>query len=121
LQRPTLALAAPLKLPSNLPAELVGQRPDVVASRWQVAAQARGIDVAHAGFFPNVDLVGSLGFMATGGGPLEFLTGASSTTTSARRSACRSSTVGACARSWAWPRPGMTSPWRATTRPWSMR
>lgn len=47
----------------------------MVASRWQVAAQARGIDVAHAGFFPNVDLVGSLGFMATGGGPLEFLTG----------------------------------------------
>ncbi|WP_460418186.1 efflux transporter outer membrane subunit [Pseudomonas sp. microsymbiont 2] len=75
LRRPTLTLGAPLTLPSNLPAELVGQRPDVVASRWQVAAQARGIDVAHAGFFPNVDLVGGLGFMATGGGPLEFLTG----------------------------------------------
>lgn len=75
IQRPTLTLGAPLGLPSALPAELVGQRPDVVASRWQVAAQARGIDVAHAGFFPNVDLVGSLGFVATGGGPLEFLTG----------------------------------------------
>jgi outer membrane protein TolC len=47
----------------------------VVASRWNVAAQARGIDVAHAGFYPNVDLVGSLGYMATGGGVLEFLTG----------------------------------------------
>ncbi|AZD52899.1 Tetrapartite efflux system, outer membrane factor lipoprotein FusA-like [Pseudomonas chlororaphis subsp. aurantiaca] len=75
LQRPSLSLAAPLKLPSTLPAELLGQRPDVVASRWQVAAQARGIDVAHAGFYPNVDLVGSLGYMATGGGALEFLTG----------------------------------------------
>nr|WP_302184367.1 efflux transporter outer membrane subunit [Pseudomonas donghuensis] len=75
LQRPRLALGTALKLPSALPAELVGQRPDVVASRWQVAAQARGIDVAHAGFFPNVDLVAGLGFMATGGGPLEFLTG----------------------------------------------
>lgn len=75
LERPRLVLGAPLKLPSALPAELVGQRPDVVASRWQVAAQARGIDVAHAGFFPNVNLVGGLGFMATGGGPLEFLTG----------------------------------------------
>ncbi|MBA1202528.1 efflux transporter outer membrane subunit [Pseudomonas capeferrum] len=73
--RPTLTLGAPLGLPSALPAELIGQRPDVVASRWGVAAQARGIDVAHAGFFPNVDLVGSLGFVATGGGPLEFLTG----------------------------------------------
>ncbi|NWE37525.1 TolC family protein, partial [Pseudomonas gingeri] len=75
LQRPALSLAAPLKLPSSLPAELLGQRPDVVASRWQVAAQARGIDVAHAGFYPNVDLVGSLGYVATGGGMLEFLTG----------------------------------------------
>ncbi|MDD0973056.1 efflux transporter outer membrane subunit [Pseudomonas fontis] len=75
LLRPSLSLNAALKLPSALPAELVGQRPDVVASRWQVAAQARGIDVAHAGFFPNVDLIGGLGFMATGGGPLEFLTG----------------------------------------------
>ena len=75
LQRPTLSLGAPLKLPSTLPAELLGQRPDVVASRWQVAAQARGIDVAHAGFYPNVDLVGSLGYVATGGGMLEFLTG----------------------------------------------
>lgn len=75
LQRPTLALAAPLQLPSTLPAELVGQRPDVVARRWQVAAQARGIEVVHASFMPNVDLVGSLGFMATGGGALAFLSG----------------------------------------------
>ena len=75
LQRPTLALGAALKLPSTLPAELLGQRPDVVAGRWQVAAQARGIDVARAGFYPNVDLVGSIGYMATGGGALEFLTG----------------------------------------------
>ena len=75
LQRPTLSLQTALTLPSALPAELLGQRPDVVASRWAVDAQARGIDVAHAGFYPNVDLVGSLGYMATGGGMLEFLTG----------------------------------------------
>jgi NodT family efflux transporter outer membrane factor (OMF) lipoprotein len=75
LQRPTLSLQVALKLPSALPAELLGQRPDVVASRWRVAAQARGIDVAHAGFYPNVDLVGSLGYMATGGGMLSFLAG----------------------------------------------
>lgn len=75
LQRPTLSLGAPLKLPSSLPAQLLGQRPDVVASRWQVAAQARGIDVVHAGFYPNVDLVGSLGYVATGGGMLGFLAG----------------------------------------------
>ncbi|KTC14666.1 RND transporter [Pseudomonas marginalis ICMP 9505] len=75
LQRPSVSLAAPLKLPARLPAQLLGQRPDVVASRWQVAAQARGIDVAHAGFYPNVDLLGSLGYMATGGALLGFLSG----------------------------------------------
>ncbi|WP_397454022.1 efflux transporter outer membrane subunit [Pseudomonas sp. NA-150] len=75
LQRPTLSLQTALKLPSALPAELLGQRPDVVASRWRVAAQARGIDVAHAGFYPNVDLVANLGYIATGGGMLSFLSG----------------------------------------------
>jgi NodT family efflux transporter outer membrane factor (OMF) lipoprotein len=75
LQRPSLSLDSALNLPSALPAQLLGQRPDVVASRWQVAAQARGIDVAHAGFYPNVDLMANLGYMATGGGMLEFLTG----------------------------------------------
>ncbi|MBX8503117.1 efflux transporter outer membrane subunit [Pseudomonas lijiangensis] len=75
LQHPNLSLHAALKLPSALPAQLLGQRPDVVASRWRVEAQARGVDVAHAGFYPNVDLVGSLGYMATGGSMLGFLTG----------------------------------------------
>jgi NodT family efflux transporter outer membrane factor (OMF) lipoprotein len=75
LKRPSLSLQAPLGLPSVLPAQLVGQRPDVVASRWAIAANARGIEVAHAGFYPNVDLVASLSYMATGGGMLEFLAG----------------------------------------------
>ncbi|KPY94365.1 efflux transporter outer membrane subunit [Pseudomonas tremae] len=75
LQRPALSLHSALSLPSALPAELLGQRPDVVAARWQVEAQTRGIDVARASFYPDIDLVGSLSFMATGGGMLEFLTG----------------------------------------------
>ncbi|AIR89563.1 efflux transporter outer membrane subunit [Pseudomonas cremoricolorata] len=75
LQRPQLRLANPLGLPATLPAELLGQRPDVVARRWQVAAQARGIEVAQARFLPNIDLVGNLGFIATGGSALGFLSG----------------------------------------------
>nr|WP_276583505.1 efflux transporter outer membrane subunit [Pseudomonas sp. RIT-PI-S] len=75
LQRPRLRLDTLPGLPSRLPAQLLGQRPDVVASRWRIAAQARGIEVAQAGFYPNLDLTASLGYMATGGGMLEFLTG----------------------------------------------
>ena len=62
LQPPTLQLSEVPPLPSALPAELIGHRPDVVAMRWAVESQARSIDVAKAGFFPNIDL------MANGGG-----------------------------------------------------
>ncbi|WP_346727583.1 efflux transporter outer membrane subunit [Zestomonas insulae] len=74
LRRPQLKLAAAAGLPSQVPAELLGRRPDVVASRWRVAALAKGVDVARAGFYPNVDLMASIGFNAVGGGMLEYLT-----------------------------------------------
>ncbi len=73
LARPTLSLSAPASLPSTVPAELIGHRPDVVAARWAVAAQARGIDVAHAAFYPNIDLVASLGGYAAAGSLFQFL------------------------------------------------
>lgn len=73
LTRPTLALDAPAALPSALPAELIGHRPDVVAARWAVAGAARGIDVAHAAFYPNVNLMASLGGFAAGGPLFQFL------------------------------------------------
>jgi len=48
ISRPTLALDAPDGLPSSVPVELIGHRPDIVAARWMVTAQARGIDAAKA-------------------------------------------------------------------------
>ena len=74
IQRPRLTLHAEPQLPSNLPLELVGRRPDVVASRWMVAAQARGIEVSKAEFYPNVNLKASLGGRSSQGSLLEFLT-----------------------------------------------
>jgi NodT family efflux transporter outer membrane factor (OMF) lipoprotein len=65
ITRPTLALATPAGLPSALPADLVGHRPDIVAARWTVAAQARGIEVAKADFYPNINLLASIGGYAT--------------------------------------------------------
>jgi NodT family efflux transporter outer membrane factor (OMF) lipoprotein len=73
IKRPTLALDARAGLPSSIPAELLGRRPDVVAARWLVDAQARGVDVAKAAFYPNVDLVGTLGGFAVGSVFTDFL------------------------------------------------
>ncbi|SMG13110.1 efflux transporter outer membrane subunit [Paraburkholderia susongensis] len=71
--RPTLSLAAPAGLPSALPADLIGHRPDVVAARWTVAAQARGIDVAKADFYPDINLLASIGGYAAMGPLFQFL------------------------------------------------
>ncbi|HJU25681.1 MAG TPA: efflux transporter outer membrane subunit, partial [Rhodanobacteraceae bacterium] len=64
---PKLAgMAGGTVLPSRLPADLLGRRPDVVASRWRVEAAARDIDVAKAQFYPDIDLLGFIGFQSLG-------------------------------------------------------
>ncbi|CAN7406786.1 efflux transporter outer membrane subunit [Trinickia sp. LjRoot230] len=73
LRRPALALSARASLPTTVPAELIGHRPDVVTARWAVATEARGIDVAHAAFYPNIDLIASLGGYAAAGPLFQFL------------------------------------------------
>jgi NodT family efflux transporter outer membrane factor (OMF) lipoprotein len=73
ITRPSLALSTPAGLPSVLPADLIGHRPDVVAARWTVAAQARGIDVAKADFYPDVNLLASIGGYAAMGPLFQFL------------------------------------------------
>lgn len=73
LQRPQLALDSVPALPENLPLELLGHRPDIVARRWQVAAEAHGIEAAKAAFYPNINLLGSLGSAAVQGGVLDVL------------------------------------------------
>ncbi|RUQ35025.1 MAG: efflux transporter outer membrane subunit [Candidatus Competibacteraceae bacterium] len=66
IARPQIGFDDALALPTRLPAELIGRRPDVAAQRWRVEAAAREIDVAKAGFYPNVDLLAFVGFGAIG-------------------------------------------------------
>ena len=75
IQRPSLKLDVSIEVPANLPAELLGRRPDVVALRWHVEAASRGIDVAHAAFYPNINLVAlaSLASSTTFGGFFNFV------------------------------------------------
>ncbi|HSY05187.1 MAG TPA: efflux transporter outer membrane subunit [Steroidobacteraceae bacterium] len=66
LQRPQLNAPAGIALPSVLPAQLLGRRPDVAAARAQVEAAARGVRAAESNFYPNVNLTAFAGFQSLG-------------------------------------------------------
>jgi NodT family efflux transporter outer membrane factor (OMF) lipoprotein len=66
LARPRLKEAGPALLPSALPAELIGRRPDVVAQRWRAEAAGKDIDVARDQFYPNISLTALLGVQRLG-------------------------------------------------------
>jgi NodT family efflux transporter outer membrane factor (OMF) lipoprotein len=77
LTRPRLGIGDEVRLPANLPADLVSRRPDIVAARWRVDAMTHGIAEAKAEFYPDINLSASLGLDAFGFGRL--LTAASRT------------------------------------------
>lgn len=61
IARPTILQASAVALPSQLPAELLGRRPDIVASRWRVEAASKSIDASKTRFYPNLNLSASGG------------------------------------------------------------
>jgi len=77
IQRPQLAnnmtgsqLASnaglPITLPDNVPANLIGRRPDVIAQRWRVESLTRNIAVAKAAFYPDINISAFIGFESIG-------------------------------------------------------
>lgn len=60
---PAMPLPQP---PTQIPAELLGHRADVVAARWRVESDLQGITAAKAGFYPNINLSAFIGFDAIG-------------------------------------------------------
>ncbi|KAK45196.1 MarR family transcriptional regulator [Caballeronia jiangsuensis] len=77
IARPQLGIGDEVRLPANLPADLVSRRPDIVAARWRVDAMTHDIKEAKAEFYPDINLSASLGLDAFGFGRL--LTAASRT------------------------------------------
>ncbi|HEX5353621.1 MAG TPA: efflux transporter outer membrane subunit [Rhodanobacteraceae bacterium] len=67
IQPPKLPAIPSLVLPSDLPANLLGRRPDVVAARWRVEAASRDIKVAKAKFMPNLGISSLAGLLAPSG------------------------------------------------------
>jgi NodT family efflux transporter outer membrane factor (OMF) lipoprotein len=64
--RPTPRLDTVLPLPDKLPADLLARRPDIIAAKARIAAAAAGRQAAHADFYPDINLVGLVGFQAIG-------------------------------------------------------
>jgi NodT family efflux transporter outer membrane factor (OMF) lipoprotein len=69
IARPMLTLeGANDAVPANLPAELVGRRPDIVAQRWRVEAAGSRIEGAKKDFYPNINLAAFVGVQSLGFG-----------------------------------------------------
>jgi NodT family efflux transporter outer membrane factor (OMF) lipoprotein len=64
IQPPGELTRLPLAIPDNLPADLLGRRPDIVAARWRAEAAAHEIDVAKAGFYPSFNLGAAIGLVS---------------------------------------------------------
>ncbi|HEX4272140.1 MAG TPA: TolC family protein, partial [Rhizomicrobium sp.] len=55
-----------LPLPEHLPADLLARRPDILAAHARILAATQGREAAHADFYPDIDLTGSVGFQSIG-------------------------------------------------------
>jgi NodT family efflux transporter outer membrane factor (OMF) lipoprotein len=64
--KPALNLEAALSIPTQLPADLLGRRPDILAARARVEAATSERAAARAAFYPNVNLSAFAGFQAIG-------------------------------------------------------
>jgi NodT family efflux transporter outer membrane factor (OMF) lipoprotein len=64
IERPALPAIPALARPSDLPADLLGRRPDVVAARWRVEAAGHDIKAAKTRFLPNVSISSLAGLIA---------------------------------------------------------
>jgi NodT family efflux transporter outer membrane factor (OMF) lipoprotein len=70
INRPASPALKAFGLPANVGADVLGRRPDIVAARWRAEAAAKRIKVAKAQFYPNINLLGLLGFSSLGVGNL---------------------------------------------------
>lgn len=61
LKQVQLSVPQNMTLPSDIPAELVGRRPDVVAARWRVESAEKNIAAVKTEFYPNINLVAEAG------------------------------------------------------------
>ncbi|QXQ05405.1 efflux transporter outer membrane subunit [Sphingosinicellaceae bacterium] len=70
IQPANINLDAALPLPTTLPADLLGRRPDLIAGLARIDAAVAGRKVARTAYYPNINLLGNVGFQSIGLGSL---------------------------------------------------
>jgi NodT family efflux transporter outer membrane factor (OMF) lipoprotein len=70
IRRPQLAATADMPMPAQLPVDLLGRRPDIVAARLRAEAALANIDATRAQFYPDVNLMAFAGLTALTPGAL---------------------------------------------------
>jgi NodT family efflux transporter outer membrane factor (OMF) lipoprotein len=68
--RPSAMRIAAFGLPTNLPLDLIGRRPDIIAARERAKAAGSRIKAAKGAFYPDLNLSADIGFQALGIGNL---------------------------------------------------
>lgn len=66
IARPQFKFDHHFALPAELAVNLLGRRPDIVASRLQVEAHSKRVDEKKAGFYPNINLAAFIGVQSLG-------------------------------------------------------
>lgn len=66
VERPNLSSIASFGVPAIIPADLISRRPDVMAAELTLKSTASQIDIAEAGYYPNINLVGYIGNQSLG-------------------------------------------------------
>lgn len=66
IKPPSNLIKANYALPADIGINLVGRRPDIVATRWQAEATQSRIEQRKAAFYPNVNIVAFVGGQSLG-------------------------------------------------------
>jgi NodT family efflux transporter outer membrane factor (OMF) lipoprotein len=64
IARPAALRPLVVSVPDDLPANLLGRRPDIVAARWRVEAAGKDIEASQAAFYPSFNLNAGIGLVS---------------------------------------------------------
>jgi NodT family efflux transporter outer membrane factor (OMF) lipoprotein len=66
ITRPKSDLIQHYQLPSNIPVNLLGRRPDIIAAKLRVESRDKAIDAARKNFYPDINLSALIGMQSIG-------------------------------------------------------